>query len=356
MQFYKLKVTNINKPIKDATTITFDVPENLYNEFGFYPGQHLIIKFKVNGEEARRSYSLNSCPHLQEALQVTVKRVKDGLVSNYVNDKLEVGQELEVMKPQGRFFADIQEKAYKTYFLFAAGSGITPIISILKSVLHASPNSAVNLFYGNTNQDTIIFKKELDELQEKFTQRLNIIYTLSNPNVWTTWEQWKGKKGRIDAEAVEQFITENPPIAQTTEYYICGPGAMNISIQKTLMELGIPKELIHIEQFGGNIVEAENNINAIDNANVKVVLNGQTHQLTIPKGQTILQVLKAQKIESPYSCESGVCATCIAKVQKGKVEMKSCFALEDQDIQNGNILTCQGLPTTAEVEIQFLSK
>lgn len=352
-QFHKLKILAIENPIKEATTITFDLPSHLYKSFNYYPGQHLIIKFFVNGEEARRSYSLNSCPFKEEALQVTVKRVKGGLVSNYVGDHLKVGDELEVMIPQGRFYADIKEDAYKTYFLFAAGSGITPIISILKSVLLASPNSAVNLFYGNANQDTIIFKKELDELQERYSERLQIVHTLSKPKVWSSWEQWKGRKGRIDAGAVEWFITNHPPIAQSTEYYVCGPGAMNVGVRNTLIGLGIPKGLINIEQFGGNVEALNTDIEAVENAQLTANLNGQTHQLTIPKGKTILQVLKEANANPPYSCESGVCATCVAQLTKGEAEMKACMALDEKEIVKGMILTCQAVPTSELIEIKF---
>ena len=352
-QFHSLKVLALEHPIKEATTITFDIPPSLYESFNYHPGQHLIIKFVVNGEEARRSYSLNSCPFKEEALQVTVKRVKGGLVSNFVGDHLKVGDELEVMIPQGRFYADIKGNEYKTYFLFAAGSGITPIISILKSVLIASPNSAVNLFYGNANQDTIIFRKELDDLREQHQERLQISYTLSEPKTWQAWEQWKGRKGRIDAEAVEWFITNHPPVAQSTEYYICGPGAMNVSIRNTLIGLQIPKELIHIEQFGGNIEELNTDINAIDNAKLTATFDGEKHQLTIPEGKTILQVLKAANTNPPYSCESGVCGTCVAKVTKGKAEMRSCMALEDDEIEKGMVLTCQAQPVTEEIAIEY---
>lgn len=352
-QFHKLQVIAIDKPIDDAATITFNVPDQLYESFNYHPGQHLIIKFWVNGEEARRSYSLNSCPFQEEPLQVTVKRVKGGLVSNYVNDHLQVGDELEVMIPQGRFYAKVEEEAYKTYFLFAAGSGITPIISILKSVLLASPYSAVNLFYGNTNQDTIIFKQELKDLQNQYPERLQVVHTLSNPKVWTTWEQWKGRKGRIDSEDVEWFITNYPPIAQSTEYYICGPGAMNVSVRNTLINLGIPKELVHIEQFGGKVEDLNTTIAAMPNAKLSVTLNSQNYQLTIPDGKTILQVLKEANANPPYSCESGVCATCVAKITKGKAEMKACMALEEDEISKGMVLTCQALPTTEEVHVEF---
>ena len=355
-QFHKLKIIAIDRPIKSAATITFDIPNHLYESFNYHPGQHLIIKLFIEGKEARRTYSLNSCPFKNEALQVTVKRVKNGLVSNYINDKLKVGDELEVMIPQGRFYAEINQEAYKTYFLFAAGSGITPIISILKSVLIASPYSAVNLIYGNTNQDTILFKKELDQLQEQYPERLQTVHTLSSPKVWTTWEQWTGRKGRIDAKAVEWFITKYPPIAQSTEYYICGPETMNISVRNTLMGLGIPKNLVHIEQFGGNVEALNTTIEAVDNAQLSATLNGQTYQLHIPKGKTILQVLKDANANPPYSCESGICASCIAKVSKGKAEMKACMALEDNEIEKGFILTCQALPTTASLEVNFERK
>ena len=286
---------------------------------------------------------------------MTVKRVKNGLVSNFVGDHLKVGDELEVMIPQGRFFVDIKKDAYKTYFLFAAGSGITPIISILKSVLIASPNSVVNLLYGNKHQDSILFNKELNELQNQNPKRLQLVHTLSSPKVWSTWEQWKGRKGRVDTETVEWFITNYPPIAQSTEYYICGPGAMNRSVRKTLIDLGIPKELIHIEQFGSsNVEELNTTIEAIADAQLSVSLNGKSHQLIVPLGKTILQVLKEADVNPPYSCESGVCATCMAKVTKGKAEMKACMALEDEEIARGFILTCQALPITQEIDLSLI--
>lgn len=257
------------------------------------------------------------------------------------------------MIPQGRFHASIQKDEYKTYYLFAAGSGITPIISILKSVLHEASDSMVNLFYGNANQDSIIFKKELEQLEQDFPERLKIIHTLSEPNVWSTWKQWKGKKGRIDAEAVEWFINQHPPIAQSTEYYICGPGAMNTGIRKALMSLDVPKDLIHIEQFGGIKEHVNNDINAVHNAQLEVTLNGQSHSLTIPKGKTILQVLKDAKTKPPYSCESGVCGTCVCKLDSGEVEMKSNMALEDKDLEKGLILSCQSLPISDKIVVTF---
>lgn len=351
--FHKLKVSALQNPVKDAVSITFDVPESLYDKFSFYPGQHLIIKLNIDGEEVRRSYSLNSCPYTNEPLQVTVKRVKGGLVSNYLNDKLKSGDELEVMEPHGRFFADIHQKDYKTFFLFAAGSGITPVMSILKSVLNTAPKSVVNLFYGNSNQDTIIFKKELEHLQEQYDGRLNVVHTLSDPKVWSTWEQWKGKTGRIEADSVEWFINEFPPIAQHTEYFICGPGKMNVAVKKKLLELEIPADLIHIEQFGGADENMDISIEGAENAQLTANVNGQTFTTTIPRGATILKSLKAAKADPPYSCESGICATCVCKVTKGKAEMKNNLVLEEKDIQKGMVLACQAIPVTPEISVSF---
>lgn len=352
--FYTLKVAALDKPIKDATTITFDVPEHLYETFAFYPGQHLILKFRINGEEARRSYSLNSCPYTNDPLQVTVKKVYKGLVSNYVNDQLKVGDELEVMAPQGRFCAKMKEGNYKSYFLFAAGSGITPIMAILQSVLHAEPYSSVCLFYGNKNKSSIIFHDDLEQLKKEFPDHLQVVHTLSEPySDWSAVWGWDGRKGRIDKAAVEWFIEQHPPQSQRTEYYICGPGKMNTGIRQALMNMGIPKELIHIEQFGGSTEEINEDIVAADQAQLKATVNGQAYEVAIPQGQTILQALKAAKANPPYSCESGVCGTCVAKVTKGTAKMKMCMALEDADVEKGLVLTCQALPTSEQLAVVF---
>ena len=353
MNFHKLKVSALDKPIEDATTITFDVPEELKEEFNFKPGQYLNIDFVVNGEKARRSYSLNSCPNSGEPHQVTVKRVKGGLVSNFVQDYLKVGDVLEVMTPDGRFCAELNEEHYKTYFLFAAGSGITPVFSILKSVLIKEPHSRVHLFYGNQNQDTIIFKQELEDLGQKYGERLNVVHILSDPKVWTTWEQWDGKTGMIDPNGVEELITENPPVAQSTEYFICGPGNMNTTVRDKLREIGVPKEFIHIEQFNADAADMDDSIKAFPNAKLTAHLYNQKFEFEVPEGKTILQVLKDANVDPPFSCESGICSTCFATIQKGKAEMKANMVLDDSEVEAGKVLTCQAIPTTEEIEIKY---
>lgn len=352
-QFYKLKVVGVKHPIQDAMTIRLDVPAELEKSFQYVAGQYLTVQFELNGEQVRRSYSLNSCPYKDKQLSITVKRVDGGLVSNYINDTIRIGSELLVAIPQGAFQLIPEPSAYKSYFLFAAGSGITPIFSMVQSILAMAKESVVYLFYGNVNQDTIIFKEELDQLVEQYgVHRFKLIYSLSAPKVWTTWKQWDGRKGRIDAKAVEWFINSHPPIAQQTEYYICGPGAMNIAVRKTLLGLGVPKDLIHLEQFGALPID-DNAIPIVDQARLIAKLDGQVHELSIPKGKTVLQTMKRAGISPPHFCESGVCGSCVATVKKGETAMKACMALDEADIKQGKILTCQAVPTTKDVEVVF---
>ena len=243
--FHQLKVLGVNKETEDATSIAFDVPLELYKTFNYKPGQYLTLKFNVNGEEVRRSYSLCSSPALEEPLRVGVKRVKNGLVSNHINDNIKVGDLVDVMPPDGRFFADVKKDNYKTYYLFSAGSGITPILSILRTVLFTEARSYVYMIYGNRTEESIMFKQELDALQEKYGDRFILEYTLSRPksswsDLWKTSNEHIFRKGRVDAEAVKWFINEYPLYAQNAEYYICGPGTMIENTKKALKTIDVP--------------------------------------------------------------------------------------------------------------------
>lgn len=348
----RLKIVSIENPTTDSATLRFAIPASKRDTYRYKPGQYLTLQFNINDEEVRRSYSLNSSPFVDDHLEVTVKRVAGGLVSNYINDEVKVGDEVVVLPPDGRFYASIEEDAYKTYFLFAAGSGITPIMSILKSVLTAAPNCVVNLFFGNKNQDSIIFQDELTNLQQTHPERLVVVHTLSDPKVWTTWKQWNGRKGRIDAKAVDWFVENHPPVAQSTEYFICGPGAMNTAVRDELVALGVPSSLIHIEQFANVGADNDNMIAAVSSV-VDVFLEGRTISVSVEPGTTILEALKDAGERPPYSCQSGVCATCVAKVKKGSAEMKACMALDEDEIKAGQILTCQALPTSEKLEIVY---
>ncbi|BDD09331.1 phenylacetic acid degradation protein [Fulvitalea axinellae] len=351
--FHKLRVADVQPATCEAVTVSFDIPEEIKSDFCFLPGQHLTFRFLIDNTEHRRSYSLNSNPFGTEAPSVTVKRVKKGIVSNFINDNLKPGDTVEATLPLGSFKAEIQPDEYKTYFLIAAGSGITPIMSILRSALHQSKTNTINLFYGNKDQDSIIFEKELEKLRLNHLDRLKVCHTLSSPKVWSSWKQWEGKKGRIDAKSLEAFINEHPPIAQSTEYFVCGPEAMNLCVRDTLLSLGVPSEQIKIEMFGHSDSNLDKTVTPVDNAELEASLDGKTIKTEVKSGNTILRSLLDSGADVPYSCESGVCGTCTATLVNGKTEMKSCFALTEEEIKNGAILTCQAYPVSEKVKIDF---
>ncbi|MGH1388041.1 2Fe-2S iron-sulfur cluster-binding protein [Kordia sp.] len=354
--FYQLKVLEVKKETADSTSVAFDVPYDLYETFNYKPGQYLTLKFTINGEEVRRSYSLCSSPVLEEPLRIGVKRVKEGLVSNYINDNIKVGDIVEVMPPDGRFFADVKKGNYKTYYLFSAGSGITPILSILKTILLTEERSYVHMIYGNRNQDTIMFKDELEQLKMEHADRFILIQTLSRPK--STWSDlWKSskdaafKKGRVDSEAIHWFINQYPPYAQNVAYYICGPGTMIQNTKKALKNIDVPDDRIFIESFGGS--DSKDTTEAFENAKLTAHLNGEHIQVSIPKGKTILRTLINAGKKPPYSCEGGVCATCICKLKTGEVHMKNNLSLTDTEVKDGYILSCQSIPLTEEIEVVY---
>lgn len=349
--FYTLKVTDVRPQTDFAKEITFEIPQELKEKFKYKSGQYLTLKFNLNDEEVRRSYSLCSSPN-EETLSIGVKRVKDGLVSNHINDNIKVGDTMEVMPPDGRFFVDVKPENYKTYYLFAGGSGITPVLSILKSVLNTEKHSIVNMVYANRSQDTIMFQEELEQLQTKFPERFVLVHYLSKPKTnGLKKETITFEKGRVNSEAIQTFINQYPPYAQNAEYYICGPEPMKESIVKSLQSIDVPKNRIFIESFGGG--EEKDVTNVIENAQITVTLNGEIINTNIAKGKTILRALLDNGNNPPYSCEGGVCSSCMCKITKGEVAMKKNLALTEEEVAQGYILSCQSVPLTQEIEVVF---
>ncbi|MEX0318740.1 MAG: 2Fe-2S iron-sulfur cluster-binding protein [Ruegeria sp.] len=348
--FHPLTVLDTSEEIGGmARTVMFDVPDALRETFAWRPGQHLSFRFMVNGEEQRRSYSISSSPFTGDPLRITVKRVRDGVVSNHINDNVRKGDVIDVMPPFGGFCLDPGATARRTHYFFGAGSGITPLYAMLSSVMAAEPNSVAHLAYGNSNEKSILLQDELNAVWATNPERMTVHHVFSKPGFWSSADYWR--KGIIDKPVIEALIAENPPYAQDAQYYICGPGGMNKAVKAALMSLDVPASRIHMESYGG-AAELDTSVEGMG-ATAEITLGGARHSIDVAKGQTVLDAAKSAGLKPPFSCQSGVCGACRAKLTKGDVHMRARIALEDADIAKGAILTCQSLPTTEALSLSY---
>lgn len=361
MNFHTLKIDKIVQETPDAVSIRFEIPAHLAADYRFSAGQHLTVMTEINGKEERRAYSLCT-PPFDPAPTITVKKVTGGKMSTWLCEKVSVGDHLSVMTPEGHFVVHPDHSLARSHYFFAAGSGITPMMSMITTILEEEPKSVCYLLYGNRNESSVIFKQKLDELSSRYSGQLEVTHVLSKPDkkpagglgglLGRKTSDWKGLSGRIDNNKCLDFINSHPSVHAVQQYYVCGPGSFIETVITSLAGTGIDKKNIHKEYFNAGTQPAEKK-SGLDHASIKVTLRGQTFEMEVPKGKTILDVLVDAKKDPPYSCTSGACSTCMAKVTDGKVSMDSCFALDDDEVEAGYILTCQAHPQTASVTLSY---
>jgi ring-1,2-phenylacetyl-CoA epoxidase subunit PaaE len=355
-RFHSLQVSSIDKEAGETIVIGFDVPPALKEDFTFIQGQYLTLKLSVNGEELRRSYSICSSPFEDGAIRIAVKKVPGGRASTQLVDKLKPGMSIEVMSPMGSFHTQCDPAHRKHYIAFAAGSGITPVISILKTVLRVEPASRFTLFYGNSDESRIIFRQQLDELKAQHPGRLAVHHILSQGR-----DEDMLFNGRITKEKAVQLLQRFLSDSLDKEYFICGPEQMMVNVSEALEQQDVEKKRIHIELFTTPVSQeakkppVEVGEGAFTgSAQVKVILDGREHMLTVAaSGDAVLDVALDSGLDVPFACKGAVCCTCKARVVEGKVEMAMNYALTDEEVADGYVLTCQTYPRSAQVTIDY---
>ena len=352
-KFYPLTVAKVKHETRDAIAVTFDVPDELKDAFAYKQGQHLTLRAMIDGEDVRRSYSI--CSAVQDkALRVAIKRCAGGLFSNWANEQLLPGVTLEVMPPMGHFNVPLEPGSARHYLGFAAGSGITPLLSIIKTTLQAEPHSRFTLVYGNRASSTVIFRDELTDLKDQYMDRLRLVYVMSREQ-----QDIELFNGRITEEKCGQFLKHWIDIRDIDVAFICGPEDMMHGVSRSLQEAGLEKEKIRIELFAASIPKHEHKPRHIEagarhQTEVTVIMDGNAASFTMDKDkESILDAGLRAGIDMRYSCKGGVCSTCRCKVLDGEVEMDVNYALEDYEVRRGFVLSCQSFPVTDKVVVDF---
>jgi ring-1,2-phenylacetyl-CoA epoxidase subunit PaaE len=352
-KFHPLTVAAVRNETRDTIAVTFNVPPELADSFRYQQGQHLTLRAQINDEDVRRSYSI--CSSVQDdLLRVAIKRTTGGLFSTWANDTLKPGTVIEVMPPMGHFNTALSADNTRNYVAFAAGSGITPILSIIKTTLLAEPNSRFTLFYGNRASSSVIFKEELTDLKDMYMGRLQLAYVMSREQ-----QDIDLFNGRITKEKTEQLLRHWIRVEDIDTAFICGPEDMMLGVSAALQEAGMPRHDIKIELFAASIPKHQHKPRALSadvphETEVTVIMDGNHTTFAMDKDkESILDAGLRAGIDMRYSCKGGVCSTCRCKLIDGKVDMDVNYALEDYEIARGFILSCQSFPVTDKVVVDF---
>ncbi|MCP5286059.1 MAG: phenylacetate-CoA oxygenase/reductase subunit PaaK [Burkholderiaceae bacterium] len=351
--FHDLTVRAIEPDTAEAVVVSFDVPPDLRETYAFTQGQYLTLRKTIDGEDLRRSYSI--CAGVDDGeLRVGVRKVAGGRFSNWINESLKPGDSIAVMAPQGRFFVPLEASARRHHLGIAGGSGITPILSIMKTVLAREPQSRFTLLYANRKLASTMFKEELEDLKNRYMTRLVLHHVFSDEPTDADLNH-----GLMNRDKLAQFLAGPVPAASIAHAYICGPFQMNDEAEAALLAAGVPEDRVHIERFGvapqaGGAVVHEAKPGDAEQARIVIIRDGLKREIEFHKDQpSILDAASAAGLEVPFSCTSGVCGTCRAKLLEGEVRMERNFALDKAEVAGGFVLTCQAHPTTERVVLSF---
>lgn len=345
MKQYTLNIQEIRKETKDTITLCFKQPG--LRKIKYKAGQYITLFFRIDGRKYARPYSFSSAPSIDDSLNVTVKRVLDGKVSNYINNVLKIGDVIEVLEPMGDFTFDSTKPEIPIY-LWGVGSGITPLYSIIKEVLNTQPPRPVYLIYGNKNQESTIFKSQLNLLKQEFPIVFSMTNFYSQEDIVD--ESNANYKGRINSDFVSRLLTQHDNTNESV-HYICGPNGLKNIITSSLIEFGIPATSVFVEDF--ELVIDPKDLEEIEDSSVSVFFNGKSTQIFVPKGKSILDVALDNDIEIPYSCQTGNCSTCKAKLKEGQLKMLG-LTKERVDLAEDEFLLCCSYPLTKAINLEVI--
>ncbi|UFH36227.1 ferredoxin--NADP reductase [Flavobacterium acetivorans] len=344
--FLKLIIKEVRRETKDAISVLFNVPEELKANYNFIAGQYLNLRLTLDGQEIRRAYSICSAPESGE-LRIAVKAVKNGAFSQFANTKLKAGDVLEVGKPEGKFTLEPEASRQKNYVAFVSGSGITPVMSMLKSVLQSEPKSSFVLVYGNKTPEETIFHQELHDLQSQYVSRLFVHYVYSQAKVD------QSLFGRIDKSVVNFVLNNKHKELEFDKFYLCGPEDMINTVSGVLKEKNVKESAIKFELFTTSSKENEIKESLEGHSKITVMVDDEETTFEMSQKQTILEAALKQGIDAPYSCQGGICSSCLCRITSGTAEMTKNSILTDKEIASGLILSCQAHPTSETIYVDF---